>query len=42
MPKNYLVNETPINNWRSHAYLFFHNWLNQVYQKTPYHLETIR
>ncbi|WP_423407166.1 homoserine O-succinyltransferase [Heyndrickxia sp. MSNUG] len=29
--------ETPLNSWRSHAHLFFSNWLNYyVYQETPY------
>ena len=31
-PKN-----SPLNTWRSHAHLFFSNWLNYyVYQETPY------
>jgi len=28
----------PIVRWRSHAHLFFSNWLNYVYQETPYDL----
>ena len=28
----------PKNRWRGVAYLFYHNWLNQVYQQTPYDL----
>lgn len=31
--------------WRSHAHLFFGNWLNQLYQRTPYdlaHLEPVQ
>ena len=27
--------------WRGHANLLFVNWLNQVYQDTPYHLEEL-
>lgn len=40
-PKNYSIETEPNNNWRSSAYLFFHNWINQVYQETPYKLEDI-
>lgn len=28
----------PLNRWRSHAHLLFGNWINQVYQTTPYDL----
>lgn len=31
----------PLNRWRSHAHLLFGNWINQVYQTTPYDLEEI-
>jgi homoserine O-succinyltransferase len=31
----------PLNRWRSHAHLLFGNWINQVYQTTPYELENI-
>ncbi|MBY8915936.1 homoserine O-succinyltransferase [Nitratireductor rhodophyticola] len=31
----------PLNRWRSHAHLLFGNWINQVYQSTPYELEQI-
>ena len=30
--------KAPKNRWRGVAYLFYHNWLNQVYQQTPYDL----
>lgn len=44
-PKNYyqLVDdkEIPCNSWRSHAYLFYHNWINDVYQSTHFRLEDI-
>ncbi|MDR1210758.1 MAG: homoserine O-succinyltransferase [Spirochaetaceae bacterium] len=32
---------TPVVRWRAHAHLFFSNWLNYVYQETPYNLESI-
>jgi homoserine O-succinyltransferase/O-acetyltransferase len=28
----------PLNRWRSHAHLLFGNWINQVYQTTPYEM----
>lgn len=31
----------PLNRWRSHAHLLFGNWINQVYQTTPYQMEGI-
>lgn len=31
----------PLNRWRSHAHLLFGNWINQVYQMTPYDMEMI-
>lgn len=35
--------QPPIMSWRSHAHLFYANWLNYVvYQETPYQLEAIR
>ena len=35
--------KTPGNSWRSHAHLFFSNWLNyHVYQKTPFELAAIK
>lgn len=40
VPKNYFPgddpNKQPENRWRSHAHLLFGNWLNEVYQSTPY------
>lgn len=32
---------TPLNRWRSHAHLFFGNWINEIYQTTPYELAEI-
>ena len=31
----------PLNRWRSHAHLLFGNWINQVYQTTPFDLEDV-
>lgn len=31
----------PQNRWRSHAHLLFGNWINQVYQTTPFDMEKI-
>lgn len=45
IPENYFQYNYPTNaiknTWRGHAYLFFHNWLNDVYQVTPYEIEKI-
>jgi len=42
VPKNYYPGDDPsqhpIVRWRAHAHLFFSNWLNYVYQETPYDL----
>ena len=44
-PKNYYPDndpsKTPVVRWRAHANLFFDNWLNYVYQGTPYDLEKL-
>ena len=31
----------PENRWRSHAHLLFGNWINEVYQTTPFDLNDI-
>jgi homoserine O-succinyltransferase/O-acetyltransferase len=31
----------PENRWRSHAHLLFGNWINEVYQSTPFDLKNI-
>jgi len=31
----------PLNRWRSHAHLLFGNWINQLYQTTPFEVEAI-
>lgn len=46
IPINYFRDDNPKNDvvirWRSHANLFFSNWLNYcVYQETPYDINTI-
>ncbi|MCL2764178.1 MAG: homoserine O-succinyltransferase [Treponema sp.] len=42
IPANYYPDndpeKTPVVRWRAHATLFFDNWLNYVYQETPYNL----
>lgn len=44
-PANYFPggdpSATPENRWRSHAHLLFGNWINEVYQSTPFTLEDI-
>lgn len=32
---------TPENRWRSHAHLLFGNWINEVYQSTPFNIKDI-
>ena len=44
MPENYYANSDPYSSplvrWKSHANLFFSNWLNYyVYQETPYNID---
>ena len=45
MPKNYFPHNDPAlppqNRWRGHAHLLFGNWINEIYQTTPYDLEKI-
>ena len=33
--------QTPVNRWRGHAHLLFGNWINELYQSTPYDLANI-
>ena len=46
MPENYYpennIKNLPTNIWRPFAFLLFANWLNQLYQKTPYDLSTLK
>lgn len=45
VPKNYYPDDDPsqppLNRWRSHAHLLYGNWVNQIYQTTPYDLNEI-
>ena len=34
-------NKPPMNRWRSHAHLLFGNWINTMYQTTPYDISKI-
>jgi len=31
----------PLNRWRSHAHLLYGNWINEIYQSTPYDISEI-
>ena len=31
----------PVNRWRSHAHLLYGNWINEIYQSTPYDMAEI-
>lgn len=46
LPKNYYPNnddtQKPRFIWCSYAHLFYHNWINMVYQETPYDLTTLQ
>lgn len=45
LPVNYFPKNDPAaapqNRWRSHAHLLFGNWINEIYQKTPFDLAEI-
>ena len=45
LPVNYYPknnpNAKPENRWRSHAHLLFGNWINELYQSTPFDLKDI-
>jgi homoserine O-succinyltransferase len=45
LPRNYYPHDdahaVPENRWRSHAHLLFGNWINEVYQSTPFLLADI-
>lgn len=45
MPENYFndddIEKRIYNCWRGNAYLLYHNWINDVYQMTPYELSEI-
>jgi homoserine O-succinyltransferase len=45
VPRDYFPQDDPArppqNRWRSHAHLLFGNWINQLYQTTPFDLDAI-
>ena len=45
IPKNYFTGDNPelapSNRWRSHAHLLYGNWINEIYQNTPYDINNI-
>ena len=45
VPLNYYPDDDPLrmplNRWRSHAHLLYGNWINEIYQTTPYDLSQI-
>lgn len=45
VPVNYYPGDDPskppLNRWRSHAHLLYGNWINEIYQSTPYEIEKI-
>jgi len=45
VPVNYYPDDNPVraplNRWRSHAHLLYGNWINEMYQTTPYDIAQI-
>jgi len=45
VPVNYYPDDDPsrppMNRWRSHAHLLYGNWINEIYQATPYDITQI-
>lgn len=45
VPANYYPDDDPskdpLNRWRSHAHLLYGNWINEIYQTTPYDIQLI-
>jgi homoserine O-succinyltransferase len=45
VPRNYFPHDDPdqdpINRWRSHAHLLYGNWINEIYQTTPFEIAKI-
>jgi homoserine O-succinyltransferase len=45
VPANYYPDDDPArppqNRWRSHAHLLYGNWINEIYQSTPYEMDQI-
>jgi homoserine O-succinyltransferase len=45
VPINYYPDDDPtrppLNRWRSHGHLLYGNWINEIYQSTPFDLNLI-
>ncbi|RBW61686.1 homoserine O-succinyltransferase [Ruegeria sp. A3M17] len=45
VPMNYYPDDDPSqppqNRWRSHAHLLYGNWINQIYQSTPFNMKDV-
>jgi homoserine O-succinyltransferase/O-acetyltransferase len=45
VPANYYPEDDPtrppLNRWRSHAHLLYGNWINEIYQSTPYDVDAV-
>ena len=45
VPRDYFPGDDPtaepLNRWRSHAHLLFGNWINTIYQTTPFEMDRI-
>ena len=45
VPLNYYPDDDPLrpplNRWRSHAHLLYGNWINEIYQSTPFEIDEI-
>jgi len=45
LPHNYFPNDdatqVPLNRWRPHGHLFISNWINEIYQTTPFEIGNI-
>ncbi|WP_095589771.1 homoserine O-acetyltransferase MetA [Actibacterium ureilyticum] len=45
VPQNYYPGDdpskNPMNRWRSHAHLLYGNWINEIYQSTPFEIAQI-
>ncbi|MDR0534408.1 MAG: homoserine O-succinyltransferase [Verrucomicrobiales bacterium] len=44
-PANYFpnndANREPLMTWRTHSHLLFSNWINNIYQETPYNIDEL-
>ncbi len=45
VPRNYFTDDDPtqppLNSWRGHGHLLFSNWINDIYQHTPFDIDDI-